>query len=189
MLEEDESIRTFLRKKLKEASVDRIIIERSPQQVNVTIFSAKPGFIIGRAGVGIEDLKKELMKKLFPGRRLTLNLNVKEISKPSLSAQIVGQQIASEIERRLPFRRSMKGAVDRVMKAGAEGVKISVAGRLNGAEIARTEKVAQGKVPLHNLRADINYARVTARTIYGAIGVTVWINRGEVFETKDSEER
>lgn len=187
LLKEDEAIRVFLRERLKEASVDRILIERSVQQVSVTIHSAKPGFIIGRAGAGIEDLKKALVKKVFPGRRVTINLNVKEVSKPSLSAEIVGQQIAQEIERRLPFRRSMKGAIDRVMKAGAKGVKISVAGRLNGADIARTEKLAQGKVPLHNLRADIDYARVKARTIYGMIGVTVWINRGEVFGERTEE--
>lgn len=187
LLKEDEAIRVFLRKRLKEASVDRILIERSVQQVSVTIHSAKPGFIIGRAGAGIEDLKKALVKEVFPGRRVTINLNVKEVSKPSLSAEIVGQQIAQEIERRLPFRRSMKGAIDRVMKAGAKGVKISVAGRLNGADIARTEKLAQGKVPLHNLRADIDYARVKARTIYGMIGVTVWINRGEVFGERSEE--
>src|SRR3989338_11342552 len=151
-LRDDERIRTFLFARLKEANVDRILIERSLQNVSVTIYSAKPGFIIGRAGVGIEELKKAMMKKLFPGRRIVINLYVKEISQPSLSAAIIGQQIATDIERRLPFRRSMKSAIDRVMKAGAEGVKISLSGRLNGAEIARREKLAQGKVPLHNLR-------------------------------------
>ncbi|HBL39426.1 TPA: 30S ribosomal protein S3 [Candidatus Uhrbacteria bacterium] len=186
-LRDDERIRTFLFARLKEANVDRILIERSLQNVSVTIYSAKPGFIIGRAGVGIEELKKAMMKKLFPGRRIVINLNVKEISQPSLSAAIIGQQIATDIERRLPFRRSMKSAIDRVMKAGAEGVKISLSGRLNGAEIARREKLAQGKVPLHNLRADIDYARVTAHTIYGSIGVTVWINRGEIFTEKVEE--
>ncbi len=186
-LQDDERIRTFLFARLKEASVDRIFIERSLQNVSVTIYSAKPGFIIGRAGAGIEELKKAMMKELFPGRRVVINLNVKEISQPSLSAAIIGQQIASDIERRLPFRRSMKSAIDRVMKAGAEGVKISLSGRLNGAEIARREKLAQGKVPLHNLRADIDYARVAAHTIYGSIGVTVWINRGEIFTEKAEE--
>ena len=186
-LRDDERIRTFLFARLKEASLDRILIERSLQNVSVTVFSAKPGFIIGRAGAGIEELKKAMMKELFPGRRIVINLNVKEISQPSLSAAIIGQQIASDIERRLPFRRSMKSAIDRVMKAGADGVKISLSGRLNGAEIARREKLAQGKVPLHNLRADIDYARVPAHTIYGSIGVTVWINRGEIFTEKVEE--
>ncbi|MDA1038150.1 MAG: 30S ribosomal protein S3 [bacterium] len=188
LLKEDHQIREFLDDKLKEASVDSVMIERSPQQVSITIFSGKPGFIIGRAGAGAEELKKKMMKKLFPGRRMVMNLNVKEVTKPSLSARIVAQQISAEIEKRLPFRRSMKGAVERVMKAGAEGVKISVSGRLNGAEIARTEKRAEGKVPLHNLRADINYAHITARTIFGAIGVNVWINRGEVFEVEEVKE-
>lgn len=188
MLKEDEAIRTFLDERLKEAGVDRIIIERSPQQVSVTIFSAKPGFIIGRAGSGIEDVKKAMMRKLFPGRRLAINLNVKEVSNPALSARIVGQQVAADIERRLPFRRSMKSAIERVMKAGAQGAKITLSGRLNGAEIARTEKLSHGKVPLHNLRADIDHARVTAKTIYGTIGVKLWINRGEVFEEKPVKE-
>jgi len=186
-LQEDEKIRVFLGKRLKEAHVDRIVIERSVQQVSVTVHSAKPGVIIGRAGVGIEDLKKEMLKTLFPGRRIAITINVKEVSQPSLSAQIIGQQIVSDIERRLPFRRSMKSAVDRVMKSGAQGVKIVIAGRLNGAEIARREKLAHGKVPLHNLRADIDYARVPAHTIYGVIGVTVWINRGEVFAEESVE--
>lgn len=186
MLEDDERIRKFLNKKLKEAGVDKILIERSHQQVSVTIFSAKPGFIIGRAGSGIEDLKKTMMNELFPGRRLALSLNVKEVEKPSLSAPIVAQQVAFEIEKRMPFRRSMKSSIDRVMKAGAEGMKITLSGRLNGAEIARTEKLAHGKVPLQNLRADIDYAHATAKTIYGTIGVTVWINRGEVFDKKET---
>lgn len=180
-LQEDEQIRLFLDKRLKEAQVDRIVIERSGQQLVVTISAAKPGVVIGRAGAGIEDLKTAMMKQLFPGRRVAMSINVREVTQPSLSARIIGQQIASDIERRLPFRRSMKSAIDRVMKSGAEGVKIVVSGRLNGAEIARREKLAQGKVPLHNLRADIDYARVPAHTIYGVIGITVWINRGEVF--------
>lgn len=182
LLQEDEKIRLFLRKRLKDSGVDRVMIERSLQQVTITVYAAKPGFIIGRAGSGIEELKKELLKKIYPGRRVAMNINVKEVGDPALSAELVGQQIASDIERRLPFRRSMKGALERTMKAGAQGAKITVAGRLNGADIARREKVAAGKVPLHNLRADINYARVTARTVYGAIGITVWINRGEKFD-------
>ena len=187
-LQEDEQIRTFLMEKLKEASVDTIQIERSVQQVTVTVFSAKPGFIIGRAGAGIEETKTELTKKVYPGKRVSLTLNVKEVKKPSLSARIVAQQVASELERRMPFRRSMKSAIDRVMKGGAKGVRISLGGRLNGADIARTERLLQGQVPLHNLRADINYARVTARTNYGAVGLRVWINRGEVFERDVKEQ-
>ncbi|MBI2484885.1 30S ribosomal protein S3 [Candidatus Uhrbacteria bacterium] len=187
LLQEDHNIRAFLEKNLKEAGVDHIRIERSLQQIHVTIVAAKPGFIIGRAGAGIEDLRKKLMRALFPGKRIHLALNVKEVTRPMLSARIVGQQIATELERRMPFRTCMKGAIDRVMKAGAEGVKIIVSGRLNGAEIARREKLTSGKVPLQNLRADIDFAHVPAFTIFGTIGVRVWIYRGEVFDRKPEE--
>ena len=164
--------------------MDRIEIERSRQKITITLYSAKPGTIIGRAGAGIEELTKAIKKMFYPGRRVDLQVNVKEIQQPSLSARIVGQQIASDLEKRMPFRRIMKMAIERVMKSGAQGVKLTISGRLNGAEIARTETLANGKIPLHNLRADINFASVAAHTIYGAIGVKVWINRGEVFEEK-----
>ena len=150
--------------------------------MKITIHSAKPGIIIGRAGAGIEELNKEIKKLYYRGRRVNLNINVKEVAHPSLSARIVGQQIAFDIEKRMPFRRVMKMAIERVMKDRAEGVKITISGRLNGAEIARSETLAKGKIPLHNLRADIVYEHVMARTIFGTIGVKVWINRGEVFE-------
>ena len=182
LLEEDHNIRTFLEKKLKDAAVDRIVIERSPQSITVTIHSAKPGFIIGRSGAGIEDLKKKLMWQYFRGKRVNINLNVQEVSKPSFSANIVGQQIRDDLEKRLPFRRAMKQAIERVMKSGAKGIKISVGGRLNGADIARTEILSQGCIPLQNLRADIDFARVRAWTTYGTLGIKVWINRGEVFD-------
>ncbi len=184
LLEEDHKIRTFLEKKLKDAAVDHVAIERNTQNITVTIHSAKPGFIIGRSGAGIEDLKKKVMGQFFRGRRVNLNLNVQEVAKPSLSASIVGQQIRDDLEKRLPFRRSMKQTIERVMKGGAKGVKIAVAGRLNGADIARTEQLSQGCIPLHNLRADIDFARVRAWTTYGTIGIKIWINRGEVFEKK-----
>ena len=125
------------------------------------------------------------MSRFFRGRRVGINVSVKEVQHPSLSSSIVGQQIVGDLERRLPFRRVMKQAIERVMKAHAEGIKITIGGRLNGAEIARTETLAHGKVPLHNLRADIDFATVPAHTIYGTIGVKVWINRGEVFEKKE----
>jgi small subunit ribosomal protein S3 len=187
LLREDVRIRDFLRKELKEALVDRIEIERTRQQINIVIHSAKPGFIIGRAGAGIEELKKKILVRFFRGRRVQLNLNVKEVARPSLSANIVGQQIAQDIERRLPFRRAMKSAIERVLKSRGEGVRLTLSGRLNGAEIARTETLSHGKVPLHNLRADIDFATVQANTVYGAIGIKVWINRGEVFEKKAEE--
>ncbi len=184
LLREDVRIRAFLRKELKESLVDRVEIDRPRGTITVTVHAAKPGVIIGRAGAGIEELNKKLKKAFYRGRKVTLHINVKEVQRPSLSSQIVGQQIAADIEKRMPFRRIMKMAIERVMKANAEGVKITLSGRLNGAEIARTETLAQGKIPLHNLRADIDYAPVQANTMYGAIGIKVWINRGEVFEEK-----
>lgn len=180
-LKEDVQIRAYLKKQLKEAMVDHIEIERSRQEIRLTIHSAKPGIIIGRGGAGIEELTKKLRKEFFSGRRVKMTVNVKEIQKPSLSAQVIGQQIATDIEKRMPFRRVMKMAIDRAKKAGALGVKVRISGRLNGSEIARRETIADGKIPLHNLRSDIDFATVTAKTIWGAIGVKVWINRGEVF--------
>jgi small subunit ribosomal protein S3 len=186
-LREDVQMRAFLLKELREALVDRVDIERARQNVTVTILSAKPGVVIGRAGAGIEEVKKKLKTRFFRGRRVNLNINVKELEKPALSARVNALQIAMDLEKRMPFRRVMKMTIERIMKSGGEGVKITVSGRLNGAEIARTETLAQGKIPLHNLRADINFASLAAHTIYGAIGVKVWINRGEVFEKKVAE--
>lgn len=180
-LKEDVEIREFLRKALKEALVDRIEIERSRQEIRLLIHSAKPGIIIGRGGAGIEELTQKLKKEFFRGRRVKMSLNVKEVQKPSLSSSVIAQQIAADIEKRMPFRRVMKMAIDRSLKSGALGVKVRISGRLNGADIARRETIAQGKIPLHNLRSDIDFASVAARTIWGAIGVKVWINRGEVF--------
>lgn len=188
-LKEDVQLRRFIMGQLKDASVDRVIIDRNANNIKVNIFSAKPGFIIGRAGAGIEELKKKINKKFYRGRRVVINLNIQEVSQPALSAKITGEQIAQEIEKRLPFRRSMKMAVERVMKAGATGVKITVKGRLNGADIARSETILNGSIPLHNLRADINFSRIRANTIYGVIGIKVWIYRGEVFEKKVESEK
>ncbi|MBI5794109.1 30S ribosomal protein S3 [Candidatus Uhrbacteria bacterium] len=182
-LKEDVAIRDYLKKLLKEALVDRIEIERSRQEIRLMIYSAKPGIIIGRGGAGIEDLTKKLKTMFFPGRRVKMSVNVKEIQKPSLSAQVVGQQIAADIEKRMPFRRVMKMAIERAKKAGALGVKVTISGRLNGSDIARRETIADGKIPLHNLRSDIDFAPVKAQTIWGSIGVKVWINRGEIFES------
>jgi small subunit ribosomal protein S3 len=181
-LQEDVELREFFRKELKDAGLNDVGIERTPKQLTITIHAAKPGFVIGRSGAGIEDLKKKILKTFYRGRRVTLNINVQELSRPNLASEIIGQQIAQDIERRLPFRRSMKMAIERVMKANAKGVKLTLSGRLNGAEIARTETIAQGSIPLHNLRADIDFARVRANTVYGVIGIKVWIYRGDVFE-------
>ncbi len=183
-LMEDVKIRAFLTKKLREASVDRITIERTNQNVSITIHTAKPGVVIGRAGAGAEDIKKELKNLFYRGRRVNINLNVQEVAHPTSSAAIVADQIAMEIEKRMPFRRSMKTAIERVMKGGALGVRVKLGGRLNGAEIARTEALSSGTIPLQTMRADIDFSRKTANTMYGAIGVKVWIYRGEIFEEK-----
>lgn len=182
LLREDNTIREFLKKRLKEASVDRIEIDRTPRAVTVIIHTAKPGFIIGRGGSGVEDLKKGI-KDLLPGKKgkLNLNLNIVEVPNPSLSAGIIAQSMVADLERRMPFRRVLKQHLGRIEKAGARGARLQVKGRLNGAEIARTEKVSWGSVPLHNLRADVSYASQFARTIFGTIGVKVWIYRGEIF--------
>ncbi len=181
-LQEDIQIREYLQKKLKEALVERIEVERSRQDIKIWVHTAKPGVVIGRAGSGIEELTKEIRNRFYRGKKVSIQMNVKEVSQPALSAQIVAQQMAFDIEKRMPFRRVMKTTIERVLKARAEGIKVTMSGRLNGAEIARTETIATGKIPLQNLRADIDYAHVMALTIYGAIGVKVWINRGEIFE-------
>jgi len=186
-LRQDVELRAFLKKELRDAAVDRIEIERGASAITVTVHSGKPGFIIGRAGAGIEELKKKVNARFFKGRKSNLNLNVVEVSRPALSANIVMQGMIADLEKRIPFRRVLKQSIDRSQKAGALGVKVMVAGRLNGAEIARREMLSWGSVPLQNLRADIDYANDFARTIYGAIGVKVWIYRGEIFEEKKKD--
>lgn len=192
MLREDLKIKNFLREKLKESSVDHIEVDRTPRALTVTVHSAKPGFIIGRGGTGVEDLKKSLRDLVTKGKKdkqkLNLNLNIVEVPNPSLSAEIVLQSMIGDTERRLPFRRVLKQHLERVQKAGAKGVKLQIKGRLNGAEIAREERLAWGSVPLHNLRADIDYAAGFARTLFGTIGIKVWIYRGEVFGDKKPEQ-
>ncbi len=186
-LKDDVLVRAYLLKKLREASVDRIEIERTNQNLNIIIHTAKPGIVIGRAGSGAEDLKKQMKKMFFRGRRVNITLNVQEVIKPTSSSAIVAEQVAMEIEKRMPFRRSMKQAIERVMKGGALGVKVKLGGRLNGAEIARTEALSAGTIPLQTLRADIDFARSTARTMYGAIGIKVWVYRGDIFEEKQKK--
>lgn len=186
-LRQDVEIRAFLKEALREAAIDKIEIERGAHQVTITIHSGKPGFVIGRAGSGIEELKRRLREKFFPGgkkRKMNLNLNIIEVSRPSLSAAITVQNMIADLEKRMPFRRVLKQSIDRAQKAGALGIKVMVSGRLNGAEIARREMLSWGSVPLQNLRADIDYAADFARTIFGTIGVKVWIYRGEIFDGK-----
>lgn len=187
-LEQDIKVRKFLIKELKEAGVDRVEIERNHKKINVSIFTAKPGLIIGRGGSGAEDLKKKLHVKFLKQFKMSeINLNITEVDRPALSAQIVVQSMIIDLEKRMPFRRVMKQAINRVERAGALGVKTMVKGRLNGAEIARSEMLVSGKIPLHTLRADIDYARGFAQTTYGTIGVKVWVYKGEVFGTEEKK--
>lgn len=181
-LRQDVRIREFMKKELRDAQVSQVSIERSRGALAITIHTGKPGLVIGRSGAGIEELKKKFLKAFFPGKKVQFQLNVVETPKASLESTIVAQQVAQDLERRMAFRRVLKMTIERVKKAGALGVKIAVSGRLNGAEIARREQLGWGKIPLTNLRADIDYAQDTAHTMAGAIGVKVWIYRGDIFE-------
>ncbi len=180
-LRDDHVIRNFIKKKLKDASVSRIGIERPANKVNITIHTARPGIVIGKKGEDIEKLRLELSKMI--GMLIQdVRININEVRKPELDAQLVAEGIAQQLERRVMFRRAMKRAVTNTMRVGAQGIKVKVGGRLNGAEIARSEWYREGRVPLHTLRADIDYGTAEAHTTYGVIGVKVWIFKGEVFD-------
>ena len=181
MLKEDVRVRDFVREKLKKASVSEVVIERSGGAIAITIYTSKPGVVIGRGGGGIEQLTKDIKAKFFLPKT-NVRLSIQEVSQPQLSAPLIVQGMCEQLEKRIPFRRILKTTIDQVMGAGAKGVKVMVSGRLNGADIARREKLHEGSVPLHTLRADVDYARGTAATTYGSIGVKVWIYKGEVFE-------
>jgi small subunit ribosomal protein S3 len=184
---QDVLVRKYLIREFREAGVDRVEIIRSLNKIEISVSTAKPGLIIGRGGNGVEELKKKLHDKFLKNFRLgEINLNIKEASRPGLSAQIIVQSMILDIEKRMPFRKVMKQTISKVERAGALGIKVVVSGRLNGAEIARTEKLVSGKVPLQTLRADIDYARGAANTTYGAIGIKVWIYKGEIFEKESS---
>jgi small subunit ribosomal protein S3 len=181
----DFRVREFLRKKLAEASVSRILIERAANKVNITIQTARPGIVIGKKGEDIEKLRQETARLV--GRPMgDIRINIAEIRKPELDAQLVADGIAQQIEKRVMFRRAMKRAVMSTMRSGALGIKIRLSGRLNGAEIARTEVSREGRVPLHTFRADIDYGLGEAHTTYGVIGVKVWVFKGEVFDKDEA---
>lgn len=175
-LNSDHEVRQFLTKELKNASVARIVIERPAKSIRVTIHTARPGVVIGKKGEDVEKLRKRVAK--LAG--VPAQINISEVRKPELDSQLVGDSIASQLERRVMFRRAMKRAVQNAIRLGAKGIKVEVSGRLGGAEIARTEWYREGRVPLHTLRADIDYATSEASTTYGIIGVKVWIFKGEV---------
>ena len=177
----DNLLRTYIKEKLKDASVSRITIERPAKKANITIFTARPGIVIGKKGEDIEKLRADVAKMI--GMTIhDVRININEVRKPELDAQLVAEGIAQQLERRVMFRRAMKRAVTNTMRVGAEGIKVKVGGRLNSAEIARSEWYREGRVPLHTLRADIDYGFAEARTTYGIIGVKVWIFKGEVFD-------
>lgn len=184
-LHEDLRIRKFIATKLADAAVSTIEIERAANRVNISIHTAKPGMVIGKGGSEVENLRKELNK--LTGKRV--HINIVEIKKPDLDAKLVGEGIARQLENRVAFRRAQKQAIQRAMRAGAKGIKTQVSGRLNGADIARLEGYSEGTVPLHTLRADIDYAWEEADTTYGKLGVKVWIYRGEILPTKKNTEK
>ncbi|MEI5994444.1 30S ribosomal protein S3 [Candidatus Enterococcus mansonii] len=184
-LHEDLRIRKFIATKLADAAVSTIEIERAANRVNISIHTAKPGMVIGKGGSEVENLRKSLNS--LTGKRV--HINIVEIKKPDLDAKLVGEGIARQLENRVAFRRAQKQAIQRTMRSGAKGIKTQVSGRLNGADIARSEGYSEGTVPLHTLRADIDYAWEEADTTYGKLGVKVWIYRGEILPTKKNTEK
>jgi small subunit ribosomal protein S3 len=187
LLNADIKVREYLKKKLENANVSKIQIERPTRAAVITIHTARPGVVIGKKGADIEKLREDVAKLI--GLHInSVKLNIEEIRKPELDAQLVAESIAQQLERRVMFRRAMKRAIQNTMRMGAEGVKIMVGGRLNGAEIARSECYAEGRVPLHTLRADIDFGFAEARTTYGILGVKVWIYKGEIFDLYKQQE-
>ncbi|MFA6074788.1 MAG: 30S ribosomal protein S3 [Negativicutes bacterium] len=184
-LHEDIKIRKFLKKKLFAAGISRITTERSGSRIKVTVFTNRPGMVIGRQGAGIEDIKKDIAQ--FTEK--TVDVQIQEIKQADLDSTLVAESIAAQLEKRIAFRRAMKQAVGRTMRAGSKGIKVMVAGRLGGAEIARTECYRDGSVPLHTLRADIDYGTAEAHTTFGVIGIKVWIYKGEILPQKKLAKR
>ncbi len=181
MLAEDIKVREYLKAKLKNAAVSRVLIERPAKNARITIFSARPGVVIGKKGEDIETLKRELASRLG----VPVSVNIEEVRKPEIDAQLIADSITQQLEKRIMFRRAMKRAMQNAMRLGAQGIKIMSAGRLNGIEIARTEWYREGRVPLHTLRADIDYATSEAKTTYGIIGVKVWVYKGDTLGRND----
>ena len=183
MLHEDLKVRDYLKKRLAHASVSRVIIERPAKNARITLYSARPGVVIGKKGEDIEALKRDLQQIMG----VPVHVNIEEVRKPEIDAKLIADSIAQQLEKRIMFRRAMKRAMQNAMRLGAQGIKIMSSGRLNGAEIARTEWYREGRVPLHTLRANIDYGTAEAHTTYGRIGVKVWIYKGEVLPTKPAK--
>ncbi|MFM8813345.1 MAG: 30S ribosomal protein S3 [Methylophilaceae bacterium] len=180
MLNSDIAVRSFLKKKLANAAVSKIVIERPAKNAKITIYSARPGIVIGKKGEDIESLRSSLQALMG----VPVHLNIEEVRKPEIDATLIAESIAQQLEKRVMFRRAMKRAMQNAMRLGAQGIKIMSSGRLNGIEIARTEWYREGRVPLHTLRADIDYGVAEASTTYGIIGIKVWVFKGEVFDNK-----
>jgi small subunit ribosomal protein S3 len=180
LIREDEQIRKYLHRRLGHAALSEVEIERKPQKIVVTLHTARPGVVIGKQGAEVDKLRDELAHLT----KSEVSINVEEVKRPELDAQLVADNIAHQLQQRISFRRAMKRAVQSAMRAGAEGIRVKVGGRLGGAEIARVEGYHEGRVPLHTLRADIDYATSTAKTTYGTIGIKVWIFKGEVVEDR-----
>ncbi len=183
LLQEDLMIRRYVKSRLSRAGIAKVEIERAPQKATITIHTARPGIVIGRKGAEVDKLRDELQH--LTGKEIYIN--IQEIRRPELDAQLIGDSIARQIEQRISFRRAMKKSITAAMRMGAEGIKITCGGRLGGAEMARTESFNDGRVPLHTLRADIDYARSTAHTTYGCIGIKVWICKGEIIKGEEGE--
>ncbi len=182
MLRQDLNVRAFLKKKLSHAAVSKIQINRAANNAQITVYTARPGIVIGKKGEDIDRLRRSVSNMMGIG----VQMNVEEVRKPELDAQLVAEGITQQLEKRIMFRRAMKRAVSNTMRLGAQGIKINVAGRLNGAEIARNEWYHEGRVPLHTLRADIDFGFAEAQTTYGVLGVKVWIFKGEIFENQST---
>ncbi len=189
-LEEDTKIRNFLTEKLKDSGIADIIIQRSPRLITIGIMTSRPGLIIGRGGAGVDELRGEIKNLIqVTSSKVDVKINIEEIRNPYANANLVAQSVVEQLEKRMAFRRVLKQTIEKVSEAqGVEGIKIMVSGRLNGAEMGRREWLADGNIPLHTLRADIDFAKATARTTYGAVGIKVWINKGEVFEKKKASQ-
>lgn len=184
MLQEDVKVREYLKRKLAHASVGRVLIERPAKNARVTVYSARPGVVIGKKGEDIETLRADLQRIMG----VPVHVSIEEIRKPELDAQLIADSIAQQLEKRIMFRRAMKRAMQNAMRLGAQGIKVMSAGRLNGAEIARSEWYREGRVPLHTLRADIDYATSEARTTYGVIGIKVWVYKGDLLDRNEQPE-
>lgn len=188
-LQQDVEIRKAIRKKFRDGGVARVEIERSVGELTVGIHTSKPGVVIGRGGALIDELKKELKKQFFGSEKMKITVNIHEVQNPDLNAEIIYQSIRDQLEARVPFRRAMKRAMQTIMRSGAKGARLQVSGRLNGADIARTETISEGRLPLHTLRANIDYTRGVAQTIYGVLGIKVWVYKGDIFTEEDRVEQ